>query len=283
MDNNKKWESLTLSNDYIFSRVMRDREICKEVIEALLSIKIDKLEIIEQQKTINIDYDAKSVRLDIYSEDENKMYNVEIQVSNEHNLPKRSRYYQGIIDLNAIDKGEYFDNLKENIIIFICKFDPFEKGLSRYTFTNKCEEVKDLELMDGTKKIFFNTKAYDKAKNEEVKALLEYLEYNDKINNKLISKIDKKVKEVKDNAEWRVEYMTLEMIKQEQFKKGEEKGFKDGEEKGFKDGEEKGFRDGEEKGLKLLVKKYKKIGLSEEEIIEELKEEYKKEEIKKYL
>lgn len=271
---NSKWESLTLSNDYIFSRVMRDKEICKEVIEALLSIKIDKLEIIEQQKTINIDYDAKSVRLDIYSEDENKMYNIEIQVSNEHNLPKRSRYYQGIIDLNAIDKGEYFDNLKENIIIFICKFDPFEKGLSRYTFTNKCEEVKDLELMDGTKKIFFNTKAYDKAKNEEVKALLKYLEYNNKTNNKLISKIDKKVKEVKDNKEWRVEYMTLEMIKQEQFKKG----FKDGEEKGFKDGEEKGI-------IKTSINIYREVGLTDQEIIDKIKknENIAEEEIRKYL
>ena len=128
--------------------------------------------------------------------------------------------------------------------------------------------------MDGTKKIFFNTKAYDKAKNEEVKALLKYLEYNNKTNNKLISKIDKKVKEVKDNKEWRVEYMTLEMIKQEQFKKG----FKDGEEKGFKDGEEKGI-------IKTSINIYREVGLTDQEIIDKIKknENIAEEEIRKYL
>lgn len=27
-----KWEDLTISNDFIFSKVMRDKEICKEKI-----------------------------------------------------------------------------------------------------------------------------------------------------------------------------------------------------------------------------------------------------------
>lgn len=33
---NKIWESLTISNDFIFSKLMKDKEICKEVLEEML-------------------------------------------------------------------------------------------------------------------------------------------------------------------------------------------------------------------------------------------------------
>ncbi|MBD5088091.1 MAG: hypothetical protein HDT30_04645 [Clostridiales bacterium] len=39
------------------------------------------------------------MRLDIYIKDEeNTVYNVEMQVKNKYNIAKRSRYYQGVID-----------------------------------------------------------------------------------------------------------------------------------------------------------------------------------------
>lgn len=36
----EKWEDLTISNDFIFAKLMTDKEICKEIIENLLHIKI---------------------------------------------------------------------------------------------------------------------------------------------------------------------------------------------------------------------------------------------------
>ena len=152
------WEGLTLSNDFMFSKVMRDKEICRETLEILLDKKIGEITYIDNQKTIDINYDAKSVRLDVYVEDENRIYNIEMQVVNKKDLAKRSRYYQGMIDLNAIEKGEIYRDLKESIVIFICKFDPFGEGLSKYTFENICNENKELYLKDGTSKVFFNTK-----------------------------------------------------------------------------------------------------------------------------
>ena len=64
IDYNKKWESLTISNDFLFSKLMRDKEICKEVLEVLLNIKIGDLKYLEEQKIIDIMLDAKSVRLE---------------------------------------------------------------------------------------------------------------------------------------------------------------------------------------------------------------------------
>ena len=47
------------------------------------------------------------------------------------NLPKRMRYYQGMIDLNILEKGENYKNLKKSFVIFICTFDLFGLGPKR--------------------------------------------------------------------------------------------------------------------------------------------------------
>ena len=48
--------------------------------------------------TIDLSADAKSVRLDIYVEDEkNTVYNIEMQTVENRNIPRRTRYYQGIM------------------------------------------------------------------------------------------------------------------------------------------------------------------------------------------
>ena len=36
----QKWEKLGISNDFIFSKLMRDEEACKKVLEVLLKFKI---------------------------------------------------------------------------------------------------------------------------------------------------------------------------------------------------------------------------------------------------
>lgn len=48
-----------------------------------------------------------------------------MQTTKYEELPKRSRYYQDIIDLNLIEKGEAYDILNTSYVIFICTFDFF--------------------------------------------------------------------------------------------------------------------------------------------------------------
>ena len=55
--------------------------------------------------------DGRSIRLDIYVEDGRTIYNCEMQTSPNRNLPKRTRYYQGQIDINHLFKGEDYENL----------------------------------------------------------------------------------------------------------------------------------------------------------------------------
>ena len=227
----KMWEELEIKDDFIFAKVMRDKEICKTVLEKLLHIKVKDLEYVEEQKTIDISYDAKSVRLDVYVEDSDRVFDIEMQTTNLKELAKRSRYYQGMLDLNTIEKGETYRKLKNSYVIFICTFDPFGKGMAQYRFENFCLEDKDLKLEDGTMKIFFNTKDYAKADDAEIREFLRYVngEYSE---NSFVKKLDTRVKQVKENMEWRAEYMTLLMreqeIREEAFEKGINKGKAEG-------------------------------------------------------
>ena len=292
------WESLTLSNDFIFSKVMRDKEICRETLEILLDKKIGEITYIDNQKTIDINYAAKSVRLDVYVEDEQRIYNIEMQVVNKKDLAKRSRYYQGMIDLNAIEKGEIYRDLKDSIVIFICKFDPFGEGLSKYTFENICNENKELYLKDGTSKVFFNTKDYYKERSEDAKSFLEYIEKEKLNENNFVKKLEQKIRNIKENKEWRAEFMTLLMREQEIARdnfekgmaegvvKGREEGIAEGVIKGRQEGREEGIAEGVAKGIEKIVEIYREeLNFEDEIIVQKLMKKYDltKEEAEKYL
>ena len=106
----KPVEELTFTDDYMFGYVMRNPEICKELLERLLKIKIEKLEYPELQKSISPYYEAKGVRLDVYVKDSDKVFDIEIQNGKKSNLGKRTRYYQSMISvlqyLKNRNKGE---------------------------------------------------------------------------------------------------------------------------------------------------------------------------------
>lgn len=173
---NKLIQNLNLADDFLFAKVMSDKVICKKVLEEILNIKIQEIKMPEQQKVIDLVLDSKSVRLDIYVNDEhNTIYNVEMQKSSHKNLAKRSRYYQGNIDLDMIQKGEDYEKLRKSFVIFICTFDPFNKGRHIYTFQNRCYEDSTLTLGDETTKVFLNTKGELNDVNEEMIEFLNYI------------------------------------------------------------------------------------------------------------
>ena len=53
-----------------------------------------------------------------------------------------------MIDLNLIEKGADYSELKETFIIFVCLHDPFKHNECVYTFENRCKEVQGLQLGD---------------------------------------------------------------------------------------------------------------------------------------
>lgn len=219
------WENLGISNDFMFGKVMQDEELCQELLQRILpDLKIDHIEYPELQKSIKTDIDAKSIRLDVYVKDKKgTVYDIEMQVTDTKELPKRMRYYQSVLDLQLIEKGQTYNTLKPSYIIFICPFDLFEKGRHIYTFENICKEDKSLNLGDDTTKIFLNADSNMDDVSKELRAFLDYVA-GKKSDDKFIIKLEEAVKKARLTKEWRREYMTLYMRDRLNIEKGEEKG-----------------------------------------------------------
>ncbi len=225
----KTWENLDITDDFLFGKVMRNPEICKRMIEAILDIKIERIEYPEEQKVIDMTADSKSVRLDVYVKDtKDVIYNIEMQPVKRDNLPKRSRYYQGMIDLNLIEKGDSYKNLNQSYVIFICCFDLFGRNRCKYTFENRCIEEPDIPLEDGTVKIFLNSKGDLSGLNATLGAFLSYINNDTLSENTFITLLDNEIKKARENLEWRREYMTLFMRDQENQELGRAEGRTEG-------------------------------------------------------
>ena len=215
----ERWENLSLANDFIFVKAMKDPEICKEVLEALLGKKIKAISYPEGQKVIDITAASKSIRLDVYLNDEDAAYNIEMQTTDKKNLPKRSRYYSSMIDLDVLEKGMDYNALPKSFVIFICTFDPFSKEYHKYTFRNVCEELSSLSLDDGVTKMFFNTKGVKGSISDAAKNFLNFIESNEAVDD-FTKRLKDKVDSIKENKEWRLEYMTLMMEYREKYNEG---------------------------------------------------------------
>ena len=215
LKNIKPFDELTITDDFMFGAVMSEPKHLIPLLEYILGIKISQITYPEKQKTIDVNYGYKGVRLDVYCEDDEKtVYSVEIQTTDQKNLPKRIRYYRDMIDINILDKGGDYRELKKSVVIFICTFDYFEKGRYMYTFRNQCLEDSSLYLKDETKAIVINTTGTIGEINEELKSVLRYMSGQTPTGG-YAEVLDNAVKEVKVNKKWRRDYMTMAMKLQE--------------------------------------------------------------------
>ena len=266
----KKWEDLTITDDFMFCKVMSDPDICKELLEILLHIKIERLEFQEPQKSFKLTSESRGIRLDVYVKDSNRVFDIELQTTNERNLELRTRYYQGVMDISELEKGEFFSNMKESYIIFICMFDPFGADMPIYTVKQTFEENEKLIFDDKTHKIFYNVNAFEKLSNDvETKAFLEYL-CKHQSTTKFTQSLETAVYRNKNNQNWRQNYMTLaydmHMVAKEAAKEAFENGFSAGEERGRNEGISIGLSQGAQQAKLETAKKLLSIGLSQDQI-----------------
>ena len=221
----QKWKNATIANNFIFYKVMQNNEdVCKELLEILLQIKIDHI-VMHTEETIEIDYDKKGIRLDVYAEGADKAFDLEMQSTDKGELPERARYYQGVLDVQALSSGADYKELKDNYVIFICVPDIFERGLAKYTFENLCLENTEIKLNDRAYKYFFIAQNYDKILDERQRAFLK-LVMSPKATgtDSFTEKVTKLVEEAKLNTQWRKQFMEWEREMARKFREGKEEG-----------------------------------------------------------
>ena len=260
----KSYDELFFTDDFLFSRIMRDPEIAKGVVESLLGIKVKHIEFLTSQYSIEEIYNGRGVRLDAYLEDSDKIYDIEMQTVLRRDEGLRMRYYQSIIDVEHLDKGETYKNLKESYIIFICLDDPFGAGKAVYDFVTK-EENGEIRLNDRTHKVIYNAESFEKAADKNVKAFLSYVK-NHTSSDKLTDKIQTAVDVSKNHQPWRAEYMLwkdqVAEWKEDARDEGWNEGWNEGRAEGLAVGKAEGRAEGKAEGKAEGLAKGKAEGLA---------------------
>ena len=268
----KPVEELSFTDDFMFGTVMKNKMICKGVIERLLHIKVGKIEYPSLQKTIAPFYESKGIRLDVYVSDPERIFDIEIQTSIPPSLPKRTRYSQSLMDVDNLLRGQSYAELKESYVIFICTQDPFGVGLPVYEFRDICTADGTLFLDDKSVKVFYNVGAYGKEDEPELSALLEYL-CERRATSGFTQHIDELVEKAKRNEKFRSWYMSLNIHEDDLRREGLQLGEKIGFERGRRDGVAAGSYQKARETAKLMAERKYPLseillmtGLSEAEI-----------------
>ncbi|WNV57828.1 Rpn family recombination-promoting nuclease/putative transposase [Oscillospiraceae bacterium NTUH-002-81] len=250
-----------LSDFALFLSVMKDPRAYRCVLSVFMDEPDIELQDVKVEQVVLNKSGKRAIRLDAWAKSvDNRQFNMEMQNDvRQDDLRKRSRFYQGMLDTPILKSGKEtrYRMLPSTVIIFITQEDIFGRDRAKYTFTEQCEEVPDLKLDDGTKKIFFNMESKNGA--PELISMLSYMK-DTRLNNPDILVKDKRivelndiVEEVKDSEEWEAVKMNILEI-----------------------GIEKGMQQGAEKKMLELVEKKLKKGQTISQIADALEESEEK-------
>lgn len=272
-------ENINLSDFVLFLSVMKEKKAYQNTISIIMEEPDIQIKEVKVEQVILNKSGKRAIRLDAWavSEDE-RQFDMEMENhSGSDSIPKRSRFYQGLIDTPYLKSGKKtkYKQLPSTVIIFITQEDIFKRDLAKYTFTERCKEFDDLELGDGTTKIFLNMTSKNGSK--ELISLLQYMKYTDINNPEIIVKderiveLDNIVTEVKSSEEWEDVSMN---IYEQGIARGIEDGRKIGIEEGRKEGIERGIKEGIKEGIRVLVEDYVEEKFDKERIIEKLQKRF---------
>lgn len=222
----KKWHDATIQNNFVFGKTMElYPDLCRRLLELILNTTIKEITYPEREKTIETRTDSKGIRLDVYVEEKgtNRSFDVEMQIANSDNIDKRMRYYQGLIDMDKLKRGQHYSKLGKSVIIFICPFDRFEYGLHSYSFSERCDQNPNIKLNHGATKIFLSTKGTVDDVSPDILAFLNYVD-SGIVSGKFVEELDIAVNTVKSNEKARHDFMTLQMALLEERMEGELQG-----------------------------------------------------------
>ncbi|MCR5723927.1 MAG: Rpn family recombination-promoting nuclease/putative transposase [Treponema sp.] len=210
MRNIVEWDKLTLANNFMFCRVMEtEPELCRQLVEILLGFEVKRIEIVKSEYALQVGLLDKGIRMDVYCKVDDRVIDLEMQTINRKDLAKRTRYYQSIIDMDLLNRGEPYANLKESYVVFLCLEDPIGEGLPVYFFENTCRENAAIKLKDGSYKVFFNAEKCATLQDERLTAFFEFLQ-GQKSTDRFTDKLSSSVERLKTDAIFRGQYMTWE-------------------------------------------------------------------------
>ena len=204
-------QKLKLTNDFIFKKVFGKKgneSILKDLLEAILKIKIEKIEIQAEVELERELVDDKTGILDIEATiDENTVIDIEMQMQNQYNMKERTLYYWSGLYYTGLQKNENYKINKRAITINIMNFDMFKEG----PYHEKVElrrRYKNILLTDKLEIHFIQLMKFMKeARKEEDKELWNWLTFICNKNEEEVKEIMEENEEIK-KANEQLEYLT---------------------------------------------------------------------------
>ena len=152
----QKVTRLPLTSDYVFKRIFAREEnnsMLKDFLESILNIHINKVEVKNPELTPNM-ADEKLGILDLKLDiDNERVVDVEMQVSNEHNIKERSSTYLSKLAAEQLKAKQNYKELKKIITINILKYNYLERNSYHSIARMKYEDTNPIEFVNmGYKK-----------------------------------------------------------------------------------------------------------------------------------
>ena len=211
----KPLKDLNLLDRFLFAEAMEDPDTVRDILEIIFGHPMEFEQLPQTEKEERRNPLQRFIRLDVWAMDTDKaVYDAEVQKRNTHNLPRRSRLYQGMIDSDLLPPGVVdFNKLNDAYVILISPFDIFGCSRYRYTFQMQCLEVPGLPLEDGATRIFLNTHGTDPENiSPELLELLRYMEdtseeTSSQCSSPRIHGIQSRIRQIKSSEDIGVKYM----------------------------------------------------------------------------
>ena len=257
-------KDLTLLDRFLFSETIEDPRNLQIILEIILGKEVLLKYLPQPEKEQKKSPLYRYIRVDVWSEDiYNTVYDVEVQKKDTRNLPRRSRFYQSLMDGRLLKPGESdFNQLKDICLIIIAPFDIFGYEKYQYTFEMRCREVPELAMEDGATRIFLNTHGKNPEDvSPELVELLYYMEHSNQrtsvsYQSSRVRELQGNVNTIVENEEMGVRFMQAweELLLERQ------------------EGREEGLQEGLQLQLQNQIKKKLLKGQSVEQIAEALEE-----------
>ena len=233
MRQTRRFQDLTIGDNYMFGAVMMENDNCRQLLERVLEMPISRVEVIKEKSMI-YHPECKGVRLDVYAKDDkNTHYDVEMQLLKRDALPKRSRYYHSQMDMELLASGAKYEKLPNTYVIFICDFDPFAEEKYRYSFQNVCKET-GKNLGDGAETIFLNTRGKNPDEvSEELVSFLEFVRAGQDGNSEVfedtyVTRLQNTIRQIKQNRGKERQYMMWQELIDDAKEEGRQEGLQEG-------------------------------------------------------
>ncbi len=164
-------------NDFIFKKLFGEKDdevILLSFLNAILSKTytepLTEIIIIENKELTKEMLEDKTGRIDVRAKTQNgEQINIEVQLTDQYNMEKRTLFYWGKLFLEGIKQGEDYTNLKKVITINLLDFNYLETKDYHSSFHLWEDVEKDYLLSDIVEIHFIELPKFRKSKLENIK------------------------------------------------------------------------------------------------------------------